>query len=60
MSVADRELDNSFDKESRDKNSVLTVFHASRSSSSSALRYWCGSLFRFKRECLLTVNSIVV
>ncbi|KAB5568967.1 hypothetical protein DKX38_002760 [Salix brachista] len=38
MSFADRELDNSFDKESRDKNSVLNVFHASRSSSSSALR----------------------
>ncbi|KAL9359678.1 hypothetical protein Peur_047801 [Populus x canadensis] len=61
MSFADRDLDNSFDKELRDKNSVLTLDFMLPE---IVLVLPCGIVsglhFMFKRECLINSELILV
>lgn len=61
MSFEDRDLDNSFDKELRDKNSILTLDFMLPA---IVLVLPCGIVsglhFMFKRECLINSELILV
>lgn len=61
MSFADRDLDNSFDKESRDKNSVLTLdFMLPAIVLVLPSGIVSGLHFMFKRECLINSELILL
>ena len=60
MSFADRELDNSFDKESVIKILFLPCFMLPAVLQVLLCGIGADLYLRFKRECLLTVNLILV